>query len=51
LTDDYAMEEELNAHDKLTQEVKMSEVEAELSEVTLDAKAESDDLSIKEEDE
>ena len=51
LTDDYAMEEELNAHDKLTQEAKMSEVEAELSEVTLDAKVESDDLAIKEEDE
>jgi DNA-directed RNA polymerase subunit omega len=51
LTDEYAMEVELNAHDKLTQEAKMSEVEAELSEVTLDAKAESDDLAIKEEDE
>ena len=51
LTDEYAMEEELNAHDKLIQEAKMSEVEAELSEVTLDVKAESDDLAIKEEDE
>jgi DNA-directed RNA polymerase subunit omega len=51
LTDNYAMEEELNAHDKLTQVAKMSEVEAELSEVTLDAKAESDVLTVKEEDE
>ena len=51
LTEEYAMEKELSAHDKLTQEAKMSEVEAELSEVTLDVKAESDDLEIKEEDE
>jgi len=51
LTEEYAMEKELSAHDKLTQEAKMSEVEAELSEVTLDVKAESDDLVIKEEDE
>ena len=51
LTEEYAMEEELNAHDKLTQESKMSEVKAELSEVTLDAKAESDDLAVKESDE
>ena len=51
LTEEYAIEEELNAHDKLTQESKMSEVEAELSEVTLDVKAESDDLAVKEEGE
>ena len=51
LTEEFAMEEELNAHDKLTQEAKMSEVKAELSEVTLDVKAESDNLAIKEEDE
>ena len=51
LTEEYSMEEELNAHDKLIQEAKMSEVEAELSEVTLDVKAESDDLAIKEEEE
>ena len=47
LTEEYAMEEELNAQDKLSQEVKMSEVTAELSEATLDAK--SDDIAIEEE--
>ena len=47
LTEEYAMEEELNAHAKLSEEVKMSEVAAELSEVTLDTK--SDDIAIEEE--
>ena len=51
LTEEYAMEEELNAHDKLIQETKMIEVEKELSEATLDNKLESDDLAIKEEEE
>ena len=55
LTDEYAMEEELNAHDNLTQEAKMSEVETELTEVTVDeAKAqlkEVENMEIKEEDE
>ena len=51
LTEEYAIEAELNAQEKLASEAKMSEVEAELSEVTLDVKAESDDLAIKEEDE
>ena len=44
LTEEYAMEEELNAQDKLSEEVKMSEVTEELSEATLDAK--SDDIAI-----
>jgi DNA-directed RNA polymerase subunit omega len=47
LTEEYAMEEELIAHDKLMSEKKMSEVEEELSEVALDA--EKDDLAIDEE--
>ena len=33
LTEEYAMEEELNAHDKLVQEAKVNEVAAELSDV------------------
>jgi len=49
LTEEYAMEEELNAHAKLSEEVKMSEVAEELSEVTLDTK--SDDIAIEEESE
>ena len=49
LTEEYAMEEELNAQDKLSEEVKMSEVTEELSKVTLDAK--SDDIAIEEESE
>ena len=49
LTEEYAMEEELNAQDKLSEEVKMSEVTEELSEVTLDT--ESDDIAIEEESE
>ena len=47
LTEDYAMEEELNAQDKLLEEAKMSEVAEELSEVTLDT--ETDDVVIEEE--
>ena len=47
LTEEYAMEEELNAHDKLLEEAKMSEVAEELSEVTLDT--ETDDVVIEEE--
>ena len=51
LTEEYAMEEELNAHDRLAQEAKANEVAAELSDVKLDSEAESDDLSVKEVDE
>ncbi len=51
LTEEYAMEEELNAHDKLVQEAKVNEVAAELSDVKLDSEAESDDLAVKEADE
>ena len=51
LTEEYAMEEELNAQDKLVQDAMMTEVKDELSETTLDANQESDDLAIKEEDE
>ena len=47
LTEEYAMEEELNAQDKLSEEAKVSEVAEELSEVTLDT--ESDDIVIEEE--
>ena len=47
LTEEYAMEEELNAQDKLLEAVKISEVAEELSEATLDAK--SDDIAIEEE--
>ena len=46
LTEEYAMEEELNAQDKLLEEAKISEVAEELSEVTLDT--ESDDIAIEE---
>ena len=49
LTEEYEMEEELNAQDKLLEEAKMSEVTEELSEVTLDAN--SDDIEIKEDSE
>ena len=49
LTDEHAMTVELNAQDKLSEEVKMGEVTEELSEVTLDAK--SDDIAIEEESE
>ncbi len=44
LTQEYAMEEELSAHDQLVSEKKMNEVEEELSKVTLDA--ETDDLAV-----
>ena len=44
LTQEYAMEEELSAHNQLVSEKKMNEVEEELSEVTLDA--ETDDLAV-----
>ena len=47
LTEEYAMEEELNAQDKLSELAKMHEVAEELSEVTLDT--ESDDIVIEEE--
>ena len=47
LTEEYAMEEELNAHDKLSEAAKMSEVTEELSQVSLDS--ESDDIVIEEE--
>ena len=46
LTEEYAMEEELNAQDKLSEVAKMNEVTEELSEVTLDT--ESDDIAIEE---
>jgi len=49
LTEEYEMEEELNAQEKLLEEAKMSEVAEELSEVTLDA--DSDDIEIKEDSE
>jgi len=49
LTEEYAMEEQLNAQEKLSEEAKMSEVAEELSEVTLDTK--SDDIAIEEESE
>jgi len=49
LTEEYAMEEELNAQDKLLEEAKMSEVTEELSKVALDTK--SDDIVIEEESE
>ena len=37
LTEEYAIEEELNAQEKLADEKKMSEVKEELSEATLDS--------------
>ena len=49
LTEEYAMEEELNAQDRLSQEAKMSEVTEELSKATLDT--ESDDIQIEKESE
>ena len=51
LTEEYAIEEELNAQEKLADEAKMSEVKAELSEVTLDSEVATDDLAVKDEDE
>ena len=49
LTEEYAMEKELNAQDRLSEEAKMSEVTEELSEATLDT--ESDDIQIEKESE
>ncbi len=51
LTEEYAIEEELNVQEKLADEAKMSEVTEELSEATLDSEVETDDLAIKDEDE
>jgi DNA-directed RNA polymerase subunit omega len=48
LTEEYAMEEELNAQEKLADEAKMSEVTEELSEASLDSQEKADDLAIKE---
>ena len=47
LTEEYQMEEELNAQEKFLEEAKMSEVAEELSEVTLDT--ESDGIVVEEE--
>ena len=46
LTEEYAMEQELNAQEKLSEETKMSEVTEELSQVSVDT--ESDDIVIEE---
>jgi len=51
LTEEYAIEEELNAQEKLAEEAKMSEVTEELSEAKLDSEVETDDLAIKENEE
>ena len=51
LTEEYAMESELNAHEKLADEAKASEVAAELSDIKLDSETASDDLAVKEADE
>ena len=51
LTEEYAMEEELNAQEKLADEAKMSEVNEELSQAKLDSEVESDNLEVKEEEE
>ena len=51
LTEEYVLEEQLNAQDRLADEAKKKEVAAELSDVKLDSEAESDDLEIKEVDE
>ena len=47
LTEEYALEVELNAQDKLAEQAKISQVAEELSEVTLDT--ESEDIAIEEE--
>ena len=47
LTEEYAIEEELNAQERLSEEAKVSEVAEELSEVTLDT--ESDGIVVEEE--
>ena len=49
LTEEYAMEQELNAQEKLSEEAKMSEVSEELSQVSLDT--ENDDIVIEEKSE
>ena len=51
LTEEYAIEEELNAQEKLAEEAKMTEIKEELSDATLDSEVATDDLSIKDEDE
>jgi len=51
LTEEYAIEEELNAQEKLADEAKMSEVKEELSEASLDSEVATDDLVVKDEDE
>ena len=51
LTEEYAIEEELNAQEKLADEAKMNEVKEELSEATLDSEVATDDLVVKDEDE
>ena len=51
LTEEYAIEEELNAQEKLADEAKMSEVKEELSEATLDSEVATDDLVVRDEDE
>ena len=51
LTEEYAIEEELNAQEKLADEAKMSEVKEELSEATLDSEVATDDLAVKDQDE
>ena len=51
LTEEYAIEEELNAQEKFADETKMSEVKEELSEATLDSEVATDDLVVKDEDE
>ena len=51
LTEEYAIEEQLNAQEKLADEAKMIEVKEELSEATLDYEVATDDLVVKDEDE
>ena len=51
LTEEYAMEEELNAQERLADEAKMNEVKDELSEAKLDSEVSTDDLVVKDEDE
>ena len=51
LTEEYAIEEELNAQEKLADEAKMSEVKEELAEATLDSEVSTDNLAVKDEDE
>jgi DNA-directed RNA polymerase subunit omega len=51
LTEEYAIEEELNAQEKFANEAKMNEVKEELSEAALDSEVATDDLTVKDEDE